>query len=218
MLRHAYALSSVAELIAHGDRPVRELDFLWYFSASLDFERRVIRSRRGVAMALLTVGRRVSQGDVMKVAVAAEQDPARRKALEDARKSLLEQLTPWIPGDFVVTYGTLLTLWGTFRASFAWLVVWALALSFSFVFIGAFAATGFTTRASRRWSALIARTIIGGVVSLVAAIAIPSSGWYDFADFVENEARWVASAALLIGVFIGVLKGLQKRYNWALSD
>ena len=169
-------------------------------------------------MALMTVGRMTSQDSALKLAANEEKDVERKKQLEEARKSLLEQLTPWIPGDFVITYGILLTAWTKVRNDFESLLLCSVGLAFGFVFLSAFAATGFTTARSRQWRKLTARSVVGAVVSLIAAIAIPNSGWYDFKAFSENELAWVVTASALVVFVIFFLKGLQKRYKWELSS
>jgi hypothetical protein len=180
-----------------------------------------------VTVALLSLGRNVVVAERVKpVGPAGSQsaddvrDEANRK-LEDARKSLLDTLTPWIPGDFIVTYGVLLTAWSRMRANFGWLLIIASVSAITYVVLGAFAETGFRRaddRSTKVKQRLIGRTIAGFVVSLYAATAIPTSGWYDFKWFSDNELSWVVTGGVLVVIVVFILKGLQKRLGFSLGN
>jgi hypothetical protein len=171
-------------------------------------------------MSLASVGRnavladRVALVDDVGAKTAKEVKGEANDKLSDARKGLLNSLTPWIPGDFVVAYGTLLTAWEGLRASFVWLLIISAASAITFIVLGAFAATGFkgpksaTRKINRR---LAVRTVIGFFVSIYAAFAIPRSGWYDFDWFSKNESAVVITAGVAVIIVVSVLKGLQKR-------
>jgi hypothetical protein len=163
----------------------------------------------------MTLGRTAMAADAFDEATGPVTEPADKEKVEAARKSLLDSLTPWIPGDFVISYGALLTAWARLRGSFPGLIIIAAASSGVFVYGAAFAETGFTTRKSRQWKRLSIRTAVGAVVSVLAAVAIPNSGWYDFKAFVDNELSWIVTAGIIVTAVIFVLKGAQKR--WKLS-
>jgi hypothetical protein len=135
---------------------------------------------------------------------------ADKKKLDDTRKSLLDTLAPWIPGDFVVSYGALLTAWTAIRRSFGWLLIVAIASAIVFVFGAAFAATGFKTPSDRPFLRLSVRALVGGAVAVAAATAIPNSGWYDFKWFVDNELACVVTAGIGAGILVLILKGFTK--------
>jgi hypothetical protein len=141
------------------------------------------------------------------------------KKLEDARRGILDALTPWIPGDFVVTYGLLLTAWTEMRASFPWMLLVASLSAILFIVGGAFAETGFrraSDKSKKVRNRLLARTLLGFVVSVYASVAIPTSGWYDFKGFADNELAWVVTASVLVSFLVLLLKGFQKR--WGLTS
>jgi hypothetical protein len=173
-------------------------------------------------MALISLGRNVAvaaRADEVPTATNASADSVREEAnkkLEEARKSILDALTPWIPGDFIVAYGILLTAWTQLRASFLWMLVIAAACAVGFVIGGAFAETGFARPANKSGkvaSRLMARTLIGFLVAVYASVAIPTSGWYDFQWFVDNELASVVTASVLVTVAVLFLKGIQRRWN-----
>jgi hypothetical protein len=136
------------------------------------------------------------------------------KKIDDVRKDILGSLTPWIPGDFVVVYGTLLTAWSNIRESFFWLLIISAVAAFTFVILGAFSETGFRTKRQRSKAVkqrLAARVTAGFLVSVFAAVTIPRSGWYDFDWFADNEQSCVLTAGIAVVAVVFVLKGLQKR-------
>ena len=136
------------------------------------------------------------------------------KKIDEVRRDIVGSLTPWIPGDFVLVYGTLLTAWATVRESFPWLLIISAASAFTFVVLGAFSDTGFRTKAQRSGAVirrLTARVIAGFFVSVIAAVTIPRSGWYDFGWFARNEQSWILTFSILVLAIVLVLKGLQKR-------
>ena len=177
-------------------------------------------------MALMSLGRNVALAEEIEPIdptgksgdqVAAES----KKKLEEAQKKLLDTLTPWIPGDFVVTYGILLTAWTRLRNSFLWLILVAALSAITYVVIAAFAETGFRGRAARSdkfKKRLFVRTVSGFLVSVLAAVAIPLSGWYDFKWFTDNELPWILTAGVIAGVAVLLLKGFQKRWGIVLSN
>lgn len=167
-------------------------------------------------MSLLSVGRN-AEATSQLVEATRDLTPEQKKKFEDARKGLLDTLTPWIPGDFVVSYGILLTSWAGMRRSFGWLLLVAGISAVAFVFLGAFAATGFKTKRSRRWNGLAVRAIVGALVSVYAAVAIPNSGWYDFKWFTDNELSVVVTAGIVVVFLVLALKGIQKRTGMKLS-
>lgn len=161
-------------------------------------------------MSLMTVGRNTM------IANRLQMDETRLSAeekakIDETRQSLLKSLTPWIPGDFVVAYGALLTAWSALRGSFPWLVIVSIVSAVVFVFGAGFAETGFRKKSDRPWARLGIRTAAGAIVSIYAAVAIPNSGWYDFRWFVDNELSWVVTASIVVTAVVFVLKGLQKR-------
>ena len=169
-------------------------------------------------MALLSLGRNVVIDERLRRPdlEGDTADDVRKKVedqLEDARKGLLHTLNPWIPGDFVITYGLLLSAWPLLRDSFIWLLVVAGGSAFTFVILGAFAATGFARRRDRSkkvWRRLLIRTGVGFTVSVYASVAIPMSGWREFSWFTENELAWLVTATALAAVIVMIMKGLQK--------
>jgi len=173
-------------------------------------------------MSLSSLGRNAviaqSLGPVEGGSDAAAVKAAANKKLAETRKSILDALTPWIPGDFVVTYGVLLTAWSEVRYSFEWMLLIAGVLALSFVVLGAFAESGFkaVTKATRR--KLYSRTIVGFFVSVIASIAIPKSGWYDFKHFTDNELSWLVTAGIGVGAVVMLLRGIQIRTGIALTD
>ena len=113
-----------------------------------------------------------------------------------------------------MTYGLLLTAWGTFRASFVWLLVVSAVCAVGFVVLGAFAETGFKRardRSPKVRQRLLVRTVVGFCVSVFAAVAIPRSDWYDFEWFAQNELAWAITASVITGFVVLILEGLQKR-------
>jgi hypothetical protein len=73
------------------------------------------------------------------------------KKVASAKSDVEKSLTPWIPGDFIVVYGTLLTAWpATIPSSFRWLLVIASASAVVFVLGGAFS-TGLKSSERGRW-------------------------------------------------------------------
>jgi len=174
-------------------------------------------------MSLLSVGRSAAVAAQLREVhseISADAPDDTKKKLEDARKSLLDSLTPWIPGDFVVTYGTLLTTWTGMRASFAWLLILAAACAVTYIILGAFTLTGFVgpSGSASTMKSLAARTVVGFVVSVYAAVAIPNSGWYDFKWFSDHELQCVVTAAIAVVVVVSLLKGFQKRYGIQLGN
>lgn len=173
---------------------------------------------RGTHVALSSLGRNTVIADrVQLVNLASLQgDEAAKKEAQDridnARKDILGALTPWIPGDFVVTYGILLTAWPDLRNSFTWLLIISALSAMVFVILGAFAESGFKPKLSRHAKLrLLWRTVAGFAVSVYAAAAIPRSGWYDFEWFSKNEQACVLTAGVLTVAIVFILKGLQKR-------
>lgn len=130
--------------------------------------------------------------------------------LATARADLLEQLAPWIPGDFVVVYGALLTAWAAIRNDFLWLIVVAVASAIVFVIGSAFADQGLKGVKEKR-SPLLMRTLVGIPICVLAALAIPNSGWSQFEWFVNNEASVVLTASVVGIVPIAyLLRGISK--------
>ncbi len=173
-------------------------------------------------MALLSLGRNVAiAAEHTSPVIAGDnvdevRDNAQKK-IEDARKGLLATLTPWIPGDFVVTYGLLLSAWKGMQGSFLWLLIVSFASAFAFVVVGAFSITGFKCKADRSAKVvkqLAIRTLAGAGVSLYAAAAIPNSGWYYFGWFRDNELAWVVTAGIIVVPVTLILQGTQKKYRW----
>jgi hypothetical protein len=171
-------------------------------------------------VSLLSVGRRLSAAQSLTPVTPGEEQTIEQVAdeantkIEDARKGLLDTLTPWIPGDFVVTYGLLLTAWDTMQESFEWLLAVALLCALTYVVLGAFAQSGFRATPGvtlPSFRGLIYRSIAGALVSVLAAIAIPTSGWYDFEWFRDNELSTVVTATLVAAALVLLLKGLQRR-------
>ena len=142
--------------------------------------------------------------------VKADLEKAKQE-LEDARKNLLASLAPWIPGDYIVAYGVLLTAWTSLRNDFPALLLITAAAAVVLVVGSAFAETGFKGTTKKQARELTVRTVIGFAVSIFASVAIPTSGWYDFAFFRDNEASIIltASAVAIIPVLL-ILKGLNK--------
>ena len=138
--------------------------------------------------------------------------------LANARKGILESLAPWIPGDFVVTYGVLLTAWHDVRSSFLWMLVIAALLTLMYVVLGAFAESGFKNLTSKTKRRLVWRSIVGFLVSVFASIAIPNSGWYDIKRFSDNELPWLVTAGIAAGALAMLLKGVQKWSGIAFTD
>jgi hypothetical protein len=138
--------------------------------------------------------------------------------IANARKDILAALTPWIPGDFVVTYGLLLTAWTSLRASFEWMLGIAAVLALVYVVLGAFAETGFKGIDNPTRRKLFWRTVIGFLVSVLASIAIPSSGWYDIKHFADHELSWLLTATILVAAVVMLLKGVQKRTGLDLAN
>ena len=64
----------------------------------------------------------------------------------------------------------------------------------------------------------MARTFIGFVVSVYASVAIPTSGWYEFKGFVDNELALELTASVLVGILVLVLKGFQKLLGLTLTN
>jgi len=106
--------------------------------------------------------------------------PQRQRELNEIKKDNQTALTPWIPGDFIVAYGTLIAAWSSLSRSFFALAAIALISSVAFVWLGAFATTGLKnpTRTVRR--RLFAPTAVGGPLSIFVALTIPASGLNDF--------------------------------------
>lgn len=174
-------------------------------------------------MSLLSIGRNAAIADMLHDVhsdVHGVASTPTTDKLQDARKSLLQDLTPWIPGDFVVTYGVLLTAWSGMRASFGWLLVVAAAAAVTYVTLGAFAVTGFTGSAGSPTAMrrLTVRTVVGFGVSVYTAVAIPNSGWYDFKWFADHELPCVVTAAAATIVVVSLLRGFQKRYGFQLGN
>lgn len=181
-------------------------------------------------MSLTTLGRNAVLDEKLKTIAAAplsgsasaEAKAEAKQKIDEARKSIIDTLTPWIPGDFIVTYGIFLTAWESLRGSFVWLLIVATGAALTYVVLGAFSATGFKQPANSQlgtpWNRLAGRTIAGFVVSVYAAVAIPNSGWYDFKWFRDNELAWVLTASVLVIVPVYVLKGLQKRLGISLEN
>ena len=174
-------------------------------------------------MSLVSIGRNAAIADQLRdihndVRGVASDDT--RSKLDDARKNLLDSLTPWIPGDFVVTYGVLLTAWKGMRSSFAWLLIVAAVAAISYIVLGAFSVSGFRGPSGSRaaMKGLAVRTVVGFGVSIYAAAAIPASGWYDFRWFSDNELACVVTASAGVAVVVSLLKGLQKRYGYSLGS
>lgn len=174
-------------------------------------------------MALMSVGRNaVVAENLGSIDVSSgNMTPEDKQKLEDARKSILEAVASWIPGDFVVSYGILLTAWTTLRASFFWMLIIAAISSIAFVVLGAFGETGFKKATDRTVAVrdrLVARTVVGFLVSVFASVAIPNSGWYDFKWFSDNELPVVVTAGVLVGLVVLALKGFQKRWGFPLGS
>jgi hypothetical protein len=168
-------------------------------------------------MSLMTVGRNAVVASQLAPppqpppGETAEEKAARlEQQLAEARKSLLDTLTPWIPGDFIVAYSTLLTAVTALQSNFAWMMLLSAILSIVFVWGTAFSATGFKTPADRPFKRLTARTIMGFGVAVLAAVAIPSSGWYDFRWFADNQSSAVLTAGIVASALVLLLKGFQK--------
>jgi len=177
------------------------------------------RDHSGGIMSLASVGRNTILAeritDIGEVG-ALTKDQVRERAnkrLEDARTDILSRLTPWIPGDFVVAYGVLLTAWTGMQASFTWLLIVAAASSVTFIVLGAFAETGFAKardRSGKLLRQLAVRTVIGFLVALYAAVAIPRSGWYEFGWFAQNETSVTVTAGIVVVIVVFLLRGFQK--------
>lgn len=174
----------------------------------------IARDHPPVEQAEIDAARDAAGGNADQLATSLAQAERR---LDVARQDVLDRLTPWIPGDFLVIYGGLLTAWETIRANFVWLLSLAFALAFAFVFGAAFASTGLKRPQDRPILQLTVRSVVGGVVSLAAAVAIPNSGWYDFKGFRDNELAWVFTVSLVLGLFVFVLLGVQKLTGFKLQ-
>ena len=135
---------------------------------------------------------------------------AANKKLGDARKGLADSLTPWIPGDFLVTYGTLLTAWDSLRGAFWMMVGLSVASAFAFVFLGAIAEAGWGTLAASSYAKLFWRALIGAAISVYASFALPNSGWYGFAWMRDNESSVVLTAGLGVALIVLFLKTLPR--------
>ncbi|HYO60287.1 MAG TPA: hypothetical protein VEU29_00130, partial [Actinomycetota bacterium] len=157
----------------------------------------------------------------LKDQVSREAQAETEKKIEELRKSIIQTLTPWIPGDFVVTYGILITAWTSIESSFMWLLIIAAASALTYVVLGAFSVTGFKesdpAQARTLKNRLMMRTVAGFVVSVYAAVAIPGSGWHQFAVFRDNELAWLTTATVVVVVPVMLLKGLQKRLGISLE-
>ena len=142
---------------------------------------------------------------------------AAKAELENARQNLLASLAPWIPGDYLVVYGILLTAWPRFRGNFPGLLIVAVTSSIVFK-IGVDFADGRAPGVKQHLRSIAFRTLIGIFVCVYAAVAVPNSGWYDFKWFVDNEAEVVMTAAgVVIIPVVFVLKGLQKTTSVKLT-
>ena len=131
--------------------------------------------------------------------------------VEKAQQDIIGGLTPWIPGDFVVTYGALLTAWAGMHGSFEWMLLVSGLAALVYVPLGAFAATGFKKLTSQQAKVLLRRTGVGFLVSVYAGVAIPNSGWRDFKWFTDHELEVTITAGILVVVPIMFLTGLEKR-------
>lgn len=140
---------------------------------------------------------------------AVEQDAARK--LGKARGDIQKSLTPWIPGDFLVTYGALLTAWTAIQGDFVWMLIVTGASVVVFVWAGAFSLDGGKNWTGDLIKRLVGRSVVGFVVSLVAAATIPRSGWYEFAWFADHEQSVLTTLGIATGALVLVLTGLKVR-------
>jgi hypothetical protein len=182
---------------------------------SITVAQAVAESRRagGTGMSLMTVGRNAVLIEQLKQDPPAGETPeqrAEREKREAAQKLLLDQLSAWIPGDFIVAYTTLLSSWSQLQANFRWLLVIAAISSFVFVWGTAFSTSGFKTAKDRPFVRLTVRTVLGFVVAVYASAAIPTSGWYDLDWFADNQTSVIATAAVISAGLVLFLKGFQK--------
>lgn len=170
-------------------------------------------------MSLLTLGRTATTRDMAgdSSALTPEQQAEVKRQVEAARKSLIGSMAPWIPGDFLVTYGALLTAWTSLRASFPWMVLLAVGLAFALVFGAAFSETGFKDPKDRVYKRLIIRSLVGAFAAVYACFAVPNSGWYDFAWFVDNELAVITTAGIGATLIVLLLKGIERSSGMLLQ-
>ncbi|MFC5175355.1 hypothetical protein [Nocardioides taihuensis] len=143
-------------------------------------------------------------------AVRAAQEDASSK-LKKTRGDIQKSLTPWIPGDFLVSYGALLTAWTGLQSNFWGMVIVTAATVIVFVWAGAFSLDEGTNWSKKLAGRLAGRSLIGFVVALVAAATIPKSGWYEFSWFSNNEQSVLTTLGILTGALVLVLTGLKMR-------
>jgi hypothetical protein len=169
----------------------------------------------------------IAAGDAVEPAVGAAADRASEKVVEvtdstvtstvndankklaDARQGIATTLAPWIPGDFLVIYGTLLTAWTGLRADFYWMIALSVLSAFLFVFLGAIAESGFVKDQGFYWGLLL-RAVIGAGACIYACFAVPNSGWYDFGWMRDNETPVVLTAGTCLSAVVLILKTVQK--------
>lgn len=77
-----------------------------YANRSLESHRDLLTEAGGRIMAIENIDSDEAAADL---GAAQERVENARDDLERARQNLLTQLTPWIPGDYLVVYGILLT-------------------------------------------------------------------------------------------------------------
>lgn len=142
--------------------------------------------------------------------VAAVQQAA-NDSIKKTRGDIQKSLTPWIPGDFLVTYGTLLAAWDALRNDFLWMVILSIIIGVVFVWGGAFSMDGFRQFSRKLAGKLTGRTLVGIVVSLIAAATVPTSGWYQLKLFQDHETSVLTTLGVLVGVLVLVLTGLKMR-------
>ena len=141
------------------------------------------------------------------LAVREDANDKIKKTKGDIQKSL----TPWIPGDFLVTYGTLLAVWTVMQNNFRWLLVIAIGSAIAYVWLGAFSVTGFKDFSGPLVKKLVVRSIVGAILSILVAATVPLSGWYQLAWFKNNESAVIATLGIVTGLVVLLLTGLKMR-------
>lgn len=145
----------------------------------------------------------------------AEETPEEKKA-RDKLAEYAGKVLPWIPGEVVVLYGALITLFVQNKpedvgdTSSVVLTIGGALFAGGFVLLAAFANT---SDASWRSKPLLGRAGLATVAFAIWSLTVPNSGWNTINCIAENPVETAAIAGVVGLIFSFVATGIDNRLS-----
>ncbi|HNI35543.1 MAG TPA: hypothetical protein PLV93_09090 [Microthrixaceae bacterium] len=124
-------------------------------------------------------------------------------------KKFVDRLTKYIPGDAIVGYTAIITLFssadGVPDPQLSWALVFLLGVTPGLVIIGFLLAPN-----HGGLGAIVPDVILGMIAFAVWSVTVPGNGWLDW-TVVANNPKQVAGIGIVVGIFMPLVARLMGR-------